>query len=216
MSTLPRITCLCLTKAGRREFLEQAAECFRVQQYAERDLLIVADSSSDVEQILMPDNLPKPISLLAVGKEKNVGQKRNMGVESASGDLIAIWDDDDYSAPHRLSMQEFQLYSNRKSVTGFTTMKFTDGSSWWEFTNSEGLVFGSSLMFKREWWQKHPFPEIHIGEDAQFSFDAFRAGELVSYPDAMDVMYASIHAGNTSKKDMRQRGWKPLPKFQWR
>ena len=41
------MTCLCLTMAGRSEFLKRAVECFPNQTYPNREMLIVADSLND-------------------------------------------------------------------------------------------------------------------------------------------------------------------------
>ena len=44
MEEQPLVTCLCLTMAGRSEFLKRAVECFARQTYPHKELLIVADS----------------------------------------------------------------------------------------------------------------------------------------------------------------------------
>lgn len=220
MNDLPLVTCLCLTTAGRDKFLYRAIDCYRLQTYSNRQLLIVADSFSDVEQSLIPSDCPKGIEVI-VGcgrKKRNIGEKRNLGCESATGsDLIAVWDDDDYSAPGRLAQQVDWMMHTGTSVTGSDSMLFTDGSLWWKFQYPEGFAAGTSLMFRRDWWQAHPFEEGNHGmrgEDGRFVTQAFEAREFLPF---CPTMYATIHPGNTSKKfPDRYPGWTRLPGFKWK
>ena len=138
------------------------------------------------------------MSVFVAAENFNIGEKRNVGCEGARGtELVAIWDDDDYSAPGRLEFQVQCLQVSQKAVIGFQIMKFTDGASWWQYRAGAGFVLGSSLCFRRDWWAAHPFSDIQIGEDVQFCDVAHSAGELAMCPD-MDLMYATIHGGNTS------------------
>lgn len=215
----PLVTCLCLTMRGRSEFLKRAAECFNRQTYRRRELLIVADSILDTEGVdlnraevvsIMPPRWFVPLRKL------NIGQKRNLGCESAVGsDLIAIWDDDDFSAPGRLAAQVLELDITRKAVTGYSAMKFTDGSNWWRFRIGEGFAIGSSLMFRRDWWETHRFDELQVGEDAGFCERAFEANQLATVPD-LNQMYATIHSGNTSPRKPEGPGWSTLQGFVWK
>jgi glycosyltransferase involved in cell wall biosynthesis len=226
---------------GRKDFLERAFGCFCNQTYPNREFLIVADSIEDVPPLIVEDleeysqqRLPYLIdphfhprqvhyssisgSLLVPSAKLNIGQKRNLGCESAQGELIAVWDDDDFSDPRRLWQQIQDLYQGEskpmKSVTGYSSMKFTDGKDWWQFSYPEGFVFGTSLMFRKAWWTKHPFKELNVGEDSGFSSEAYEADELAMVPD-LNLMYATIHEGNTSRKDPSQFPWIALPGFKW-
>jgi glycosyltransferase involved in cell wall biosynthesis len=211
MNESPLVTCLCLTMAGRKEFLKRAVECFRSQTYERRELIIAADSL---------DDLPRgwefwvDIQVIIYHEKMNVGKKRNLTCESATGHLIAIWDDDDFSSRDRLAWQVKMHQKTGKAVNGFGSMKFTDGSDWWKFTYQPGLVFGTSLLFARDWWRKHPFPEMQIGEDVVFADTAARENQLLEM-DARDLMYATIHPGNTSAKRLDQAGWVKLEGFEW-
>jgi glycosyltransferase involved in cell wall biosynthesis len=197
--------------AGRKQWLKRAVECFKAQTYANAELLIIPDTWEDVE-LLESGGFAGAISIPA--RQQNIGAKRNFGCECADSDLIAIWDDDDYSAPGRLAQQVKEIEITGKAVTGYRMMKFTDGSDWWQYRIGEGFVIGSSLMFKRSWWQQHPFPEIQIGEDAAFCQAAHDANQLAAVPD-LNLMYCSIHDGNTSKRDLTRPDYRPLPGFKW-
>lgn len=229
MNDSPLVTCLCLTMKGREKFLRRAVDCFLAQTYKNRKLIIVADSWDDLESdvqlvgrsyedmaILIPQSW-FPMLRQSNGT-LNIGQKRNLGCQSAAGsDLIAVWDDDDYSAPSRIEEQVKHLQQRGASVTAYDRMFFTDGVEWWDFDYPKGFAAGTSLCFTRDWWKSHPFDEGQygmIGEDCRFITEAHQAG--VFAPVACPQMYATIHSGNTSRKNTSEPGWRHQPGFQWK
>lgn len=216
MSDEPLVTCLCLTMAGRKWFLRRAIESFDAQTYPNRELLIVPDSWDDLNDLTLGlIDCDRPISVYVPNSKLNVGEKRNRGCESSrrSSRYIAVWDDDDVSAPERLSFQVDLLQKTGKAVTGFREMMFSDGLLWHRFSYPpRGLVFGTSLLFDRSWWAKHHFLDINVGEDSGFCEVAAADGQLVEVSDS-GLMFATIHSGNTSVKRVDQAGWEIIPGF---
>jgi O-antigen biosynthesis protein len=202
----PLVTCLCLTR-DRRSWLPQAIACFRAQTYEPRELLIVAEGQ-DVSDIV-PDE--PGITLVPLASHLIVGAKRNVGCDFACGELIAHWDDDDYSASGRLEDQVRRLLESGRAVTGYASMRFTDGTAWWIYTGPPDFVLGSSLLYRKDWWREHPFPECQIGEDSAFVAVAAAAGQLDVAAYAGDLMAATIHPGNTSLRVIIEGDmWKAL------
>src|SRR5260221_9141430 len=102
LMTDPLVTCICITR-DRRDWLPQAIRCFRAQTYRRKELLIVGDSAEDVQGIDQFEGLM--VTHLLAGNAPIIGAKRNAAIGLARGKLIAHWDDDDFSAPGRLSNQ---------------------------------------------------------------------------------------------------------------
>lgn len=203
---------------GREKFLERAIDCFRRQTYRNTELLIVPDSFFDVDGII-PENCSRFDVVIPSGPKLKIGPKRNVGCQWARGEYIAIWDDDDYSAPCRIEKQVERLQQRNSglSVTANNVMFFTDGAAWWKFDYPDGFGAGTSLAFRRHWWKDHQFDEgeyAMIGEDCRFITEAHEA--RVFAPTVHLDMYATIHPGNTSKKQPLEPGWKPLPGYVWR
>jgi hypothetical protein len=88
-------------------------------------------------------------------------------------------------------------------VTGYHSMRFTDGVSWWKYNGTPSYALGTSLLYRRDWWRLHPFQSKNIGEDNHFVNEAAAAKVLRSV-DAGVFMYATIHAGNTSPRMIGQ------------
>jgi glycosyltransferase involved in cell wall biosynthesis len=200
-----------LTK-NRREWLPHAVACYTAQTYANRELLIVADSSDDLGDIALPD-----CRVLFV--PKNVGAKRNAGCAVAAG-VIAHFDDDDHSEPGRLAGQIAKLLASGKSVTGYHTMKVTNGKDWWQYQSPtpQGAALGTSLCYTKAFWAKHRFEEIQCGQDEAFVCAAVRERQLITEPD-QDLMYFTAHSGNTSPRQLPRKtpsvSWLPLKDFSW-
>ena len=200
----PLVTCLCLTR-NRREWLPKAIACFRSQMYDSRELLIVADGEDVTDLVPVDPN----IRLIRSAPGMSIGGKRNWGCERAKGELIAHFDDDDYSAPGRLTDQVERLQKSGRAVTGYHTMRFTDGARWWVYEGKPAVTLGTSLLYRRDWQWTHPFCDVQVGEDGVFVSGAEAAGQLIAV-DAGGMMYATIHPGNTSLREPGEKHWRAL------
>lgn len=200
------MTCLCLTR-NRRQWLPIAIQCFLNQNYLWRELLIIADGQ-DVRDLVPDDDR---IQLHHIDRAAEIGEKRNFGCSLATGELIAHWDDDDFSEPGRLDDQVRRLSESGKAVTGYRSMRFVrDDGRAWQFTYPHGKVLGTSLCFRRDWWEQNKFPAIHIQEDAEFVVKAWNQQQLDDRPDDPGLMYATIHGNNTSPRDLQNACYRAL------
>jgi len=164
--------------------------------------MILADGEDVRDLVPMDDR----IRLVHLADARSIGEKRNFGCGIASGDVICHWDDDDWSEPERLADQVDRL--GDYAVSGYHSMRFSDGVGWWKYEGTKGYALGTSLCYRRSWWQAHPFEAKNVGEDNAFVSVASSAGRLISV-DAGNMMYATIHTGNTSPRMMGDN-WKPI------
>lgn len=203
----PLVTCLCLTK-NRREWLPQAIECFKLQTYEPKELLIVVDGQ-DVSD-LIPIN-DETIRLVNSPEGRfTIGEKRNFGNKHANGEIIVHWDDDDWSAPQRLADQVARLVESGKSVTGYSTVIFAGDNGRWKYIGVPNCTaVGTSLCYLKSWWSEHPFPDKHVSEDNDFAMTAAQNKQLISC-DAGEMVIASIHPGNTSPRHVEGQQWRKL------
>lgn len=208
IAALPLVTCICPTMPSRREWLPKAIACFMAQTYANRRMLIVTDGNRMEQSAVIPQD--ERISLaLDAPPGISLGAKRNLCCELAEGEIIAHFDDDDWSAPGRLADQVNRLASTGKSVTGYHSMLFMDGANWWRNANSPTVwAYDSSLCYLKSFWMRHPFSEISDGLEAEFRRAAIREREFISV-DAGDLMYATIHSENTSRRVIGE-GWESV------
>ncbi len=95
----PSISCKMITY-GRVEFLEESLHSFLIQDYpGKKELVIVNDYPLQKLVFDHPDvtiyNLDETF--------KTIGEKENYAIERCSGELIAVWDDDDVALSNHLS-----------------------------------------------------------------------------------------------------------------
>jgi glycosyltransferase involved in cell wall biosynthesis len=210
----PLVTALCLTR-NRRNWLPQSIACFLRQDYEPREMLILADGD-DVSDLIPRDT--SRVRHVHVAEGFTIGAKRNIGVRMAQGEIIATWDDDDHSEPGRMRDQTEILSHSPAMVTGYRSMRFTDGERWHLYSGNAALCLGTSLAYRRSWALEHPFEDQHIHEDLAFTLVAGQA-KVLAISQRIDLMHATIHPGNTSPRAVEESGnWAPCdpPSYAWR
>jgi hypothetical protein len=177
--------------------MPRAIQCFEAQTYPRKRLLVLYDKADDVAHDLFHDSRIEVY--LASRTKLTIGAKRNEASFLATGELIAVWDDDDVSSRTRLTDQVERLILSGKAVTGYHTLRFTNGVRWHEYCGADNYAPGTTLMYRRDWWEKHPFPDLQVGEDAAFVKAAAQEDQLIT-TNAGNHMYATVHPGNTAPK----------------
>lgn len=189
---------------SRQRWLQYAMQSWRQQTYRHKELLIISESGADRR------SLPDDVRYVEIAPGSTIGAKRNLGCELAHGEIICTWDDDDYSAPGRIVDQVERILKTGKPVTGYNPMRFTDGRTWWQYRNGhEHYGVGTSLTYRKDWWRVNRFPSLQLGEDNVFVAEARARGAIVSV-DAGDLMFATIHSGNTSPRSLTGASWRRL------
>jgi len=95
---LPFISCKCITY-GRVNLLEESIFSFLNQEYdGEKEMIIVNDYPYQTLHFEHPQ-----VKIYNLDYTFNtIGAKENFAVSKCSGDLIAVWDDDDVALPNHL------------------------------------------------------------------------------------------------------------------
>ncbi len=189
----PLISCIMPTK-NRHDFIQHAIACWMSQTWRNRELIIVDDGE--------PVELPAHYSIRYCRvPEMTIGAKRNYAVAHADGEFVAHWDDDDFSAPDRLEFQmRFMEWSTQ--AVAFSSVYFVDESKGYGWCYHDGNQYGigGSLLYRRSWAARHPFPDKSIGEDNAFIEELWRYRGFQGIPDARSYV-ARIHDRNTCKRD---------------
>lgn len=198
------VSCIMPTR-NRPAFARHALDCFLSQDHSDRELIIVDDSDA-------PSFAEKPqypnVEYVRVDKMR-LGAKRNLAINIGRGEVIAHFDDDDHSEPGRLTDQLTRLLESGKQLTGYHSMRFLNDETgeWWHYRNKwTGFALGTSLMYRREFWERHRFPVLTMGEDAILLGHAMRKHTVVT-ADANGLMWARKHAANTARKTLRGSFW---------
>jgi glycosyltransferase involved in cell wall biosynthesis len=200
---------------GRREMAARALECWRAQTWPNKELVIVDDADDpsfpDADNMAAYDLHESSIVYHLCETRLTVGAKRNLACSLASGEVIMCVDSDDWMAPERTAWQMGLLDSSGKAVTAVHSQLFqrlSDGA-WFKYHGTPMLAMGNSLAFWKHWWESHRFEDKQCGQDEQFGYVAFNAGQLNSV-DAERYIIASAWDGNTSSRSLKQSPYKPV------
>jgi len=194
MASLPLISCITPTTASRNEFLPLLLRSFFWQDYPNKELIVISE-----------DDIPLPnhpnIRLVKCKAKLSTGEKRNIGASNARGPIIAHFDSDDYSAPHRLTEMYELMRSSKKPVVGYNYMPFFNVNThviryWKPWSNAWSC--GTALVYLKSYWKTFPFENKRIGEDFTFCERAKDNNAIISISGA-NVMVALDHATNTDK-----------------
>lgn len=91
---------------NRASTIERAVRSVLAQNYANFEVIVVDDASTDdTPQILLSLNDDQRVKLLRFTQNHGVSAARNYGVEYATGALITFLDSDDEWLPEKLSVQ---------------------------------------------------------------------------------------------------------------
>ena len=192
---------------GRAVWAHQALQMFLDQSYPNKEIVIV-DDLDDRSFSVAPDFPGVKYHLIET--RKTVGEKRNIAVNGAAGQIIIHWDSDDLYSMDRIEHQVDMLLSGELDIVGYNRMTFVDEEKGKRirYTGSAYYMIGVSLCYWRHVWQDRPFPAKNVGEDNDF----FLTRNLRKATcDAGDRIIARIHSDNSFDK------WQQISKYpgQW-
>jgi len=204
---LPSVTCVMLTR-DRGALAAKAAACFLRQTYPHRRLLIY-DSGDIITPIVHPMIAHAKASRM---KGQPIGALRNAANELVTADIIAHWDDDDWSSAERLTEQVEFLTERNADAVGYTDMLFWDTreknpETWFYSLPMPGKCLGTSLLYWRKTWEQKQFRNdygrrLGTGEDTAWveglalkTHSSLRPGPR---------MVARIHGANNGRYNLRE------------
>lgn len=204
----PLVSCILPTR-GRPRFLIEAVKNFLAQDYPRKELIVVDDEDAPVGALLPED---ERIVLVRTRGRLPLGEKRNVACARARGGLIAHFDDDDWYPPHRLSAQVRAMAKRGAVIGGTSRLYFFDargGRAWLYSRPGARWVAGSTLIYRRSFWEAHPFAPVSIGEDSRFLAGVTAADALVDLREP-GLCVAMLHKSNTSPKRLTAPLWRAV------
>ena len=202
LDSAPLVSCTMPTY-NRRAFLPLTLAAFDGQDYPNREIIVVDDGTDSVEDIVAGH---PGVRYLRLPHRTTIGEKRNLACGVAKGRIIAHWDDDDWYAPDRLSLQIAPLLAGRADMTGFENLHLLelDGGQFWMVTAElhrrmfVGGVHGGSLVFWRQIYEEGiRYPEVNLAEDAMLISRSLERGKRLKPVWNHGSFVYVRHGGNT-------------------
>jgi GT2 family glycosyltransferase len=141
-------------------------------EYAHRCLARLLELEPGLEVIFVPDEAPADLDsrvrCVPSGPGRTAGEKRQLGLEHATGELIALIDDDAY--PHRSWLDVARAVFAEDAAIGAVagpTLTPADDS---ELEQLGGRVFASALVSGPERWRYVPLPARDVDDAPSVNF----------------------------------------------
>ncbi|HET6314850.1 MAG TPA: glycosyltransferase, partial [Chloroflexota bacterium] len=204
------VSCIMPTR-NRRHLVGQAIAYFLRQDYPHKELLVVDDGDDSVVD-LVPDDAR--VRYIRLDRRTPLGTKRNLACELGRGALIVHWDDDDWMAPDRLSVQVSTLLATNATVTGARDVLYyrVQAGQAWLYRGPRDVrawPVGCTLLYRRAAWAAHRFDDVDRGEDT--SFLARLAADEIHAATNSSFYVGLLHAGNTAAKNLYDCAWEARP-----
>lgn len=202
MNPGPLVSCIMPT-FNRRHFVPRAVEYFLRQDYARKQLIIVDDGSDSVQD-LVPNT--ESVIYLRLNRKILLGEKRNIAIESSTGDIILHWDDDDWYADRRISYQLSFLMKEDATLCGLGAGLYYDiaTDNFWRCQDRlhkklfYAEIIGGSLCYRRSLWGKLGkfHPRTTLAEDSFFLRKIPNHWPILKLPNQDTLVYIR-HLSNT-------------------
>jgi|WetSurMetagenome_2_1015567.scaffolds.fasta_scaffold01234_8 hypothetical protein len=214
------VSCVMPTK-DRRKFIKAAIDCYQKQLWPDKELVILDDGEDKVADCVPAND---PSIHYHTCSPHTTGEKRNMVNALAKGEIICHFDDDDWSAPKRVTDQVDFLKLTNKQVVGYSNILYWDlNRSLATFSRSHNPnhIYGLCQCYYRAYWFGHRFIPTAVASDGAFSNTAAggpsnivatptrqyediafstRAASVLAQSTRADMIVSRIHGTNVSPK----------------
>lgn len=157
----PIITALMISK-GNINLVRESYNCFVRQNYPAKRLLIVTDCTPKVLRALIElTKNNREVSILHVKDKLTLGELRNLSLKHSPSDLTIQWDDDDWFAPNRMSLQYLMLH-NKTAVLLTEQLHYFRNSNEVALIKDFSGIEGTILLNRASGFK---YPSLRAGED---------------------------------------------------
>lgn len=197
----PLVSCIMPT-ANRRRFITSALKNFIEQDYPNKELIILDDGIESIKDLIPTNQRIHYFHSKAIFK---IGEKRNQACKLANGELIMHFDDDDWYAPDWISHEVFALTNSDADIVGINQVQFfsPDQNKYWMIKNSNSKrpwLTGASLIYRKSFWENHPFKALSIGEDDDY---VRNNGAKIFAHDYYQGFISTLHSSNTNQSTIK-------------
>lgn len=200
------VVSVLLCTHNSRRFLPMVLDCYRAQDYEDRELVIIDDGDDLIADLIEDMSGVTYIHHPA----RNLAAKRNVGLRFARGEYVAHFDSDDWSGPGRISHQLGMIHLFALKVVGYS-------QAFWYDTRQQLATFaqcglwGATLCYERAWGLAHPWDEMRdTCEDAWFLDPAMKDLGALGEMSGDGHFVALAHERN-APRPFGEPGWDMIP-----
>ena len=204
------VSCIMPTY-NRQDLIPVALKCYLAQDWPDKELVVIDDGAETVRDLvkqLVPDAV-----YIHLAEKQMIGTKRNLACETAGGEVICHFDDDDWSAAGRIRDQATRLLESGKQMTGYHCITYWNGVRAYRYASPlPQYAVGTTMCYQKSFWHAHRFPAKNYAEDNALVFKARDERQLITV-DAGQMMVVRSHASCISSPErLRQNTWPEVPR----
>lgn len=203
---------------GRRHLLDIAFHNLMATDYPAEKIEWVVVEDADRSEDMASDRFINfqanysqiQLKYIPIQGNMSVGEKRNIGVEHASNDIVLFMDDDDHYPPTSFRRRVAWLTAGQRGdvkgaeACACTTIALYDlvrGVSAvnvppWKLPLG-ARVSEATLSFRKSFWRERPFGDVHVAEGEGWL--SGREGRVLEIPP-QQIIVAFSHGGNASSR----------------
>lgn len=188
----------------RSVFLTRTLRLIRAQDYSNIEIVVVDDSP---EASLSPDIVQElNVRYFFLSERKSIGEKRNLAVSNAQGEVIVHWDDDDFFRPHRISSQVQPILSGEADMTVLEHHYYLNAATKEFYTVKRASSWGphfATFVYKKSIFTESGvrYPDNSMAEDYAFAESALEKGYKILVLSNTDGKHIYVRHTNTWKID---------------
>jgi len=187
---------------NRRPFISQSIKYFQRQDYPNKELIILDEGDDKIEDII-----PNEDNIHYFYSESKIilGELRNKAISKAKGEIIIIWDDDDWYGEKRITHQISPLIKKEADLICINSEFVYDSSNdkiWSRSNKTENFspVRGTLCFQKQLWDELIKYPPLAVGEDKKFLIDCIKEGLKLKIIANQGDFVSIDHYTNTSSR----------------
>lgn len=204
-----RLVSALMPTHNRRAFVPQAIRCFQAQTHVDAELVILDDGEEGVADLIPHDD--ERVRYVGLTTRAPVARKLAWLTKLAYGDVLCLWDDDDWHGPTRI---ERQLEAIDDGDDAVLIERFyghdmpCDRVYRWNWRTLGAFADGTA-MFTRAFYDAGPaFSELerHPGQHLMNS----RPNAKIGWVEGAELYVQRLHGQNNATTHMRGYGWEPV------
>lgn len=150
------------------------------------------------------------IKYIPIEGQMSIGEKRNLGVEHTSHEIVLFMDDDDHYPHTSFRRRVAWLLCSKKRIACCTTLALYDLVHGVSAVNVPPYslplsqrISEATLTFQKSAWRERPFPAVSLAEGE--SWMEGREQEVLEHP-CQQIIVAFTHRGNSSGRRIPPAG----------
>ncbi|MEY8304346.1 glycosyltransferase [Anaerosalibacter bizertensis] len=174
-----------IVSTNRKDALNNILSNYIRQNYEKKELIIVINNNDiELEKWNKKTENIKGVKVFELDEKFSLGRCLNFGISKSKYEYIAKFDDDDYYGPKYIvdSLKKFKTINELTLMSGHMEEKYTN------------FVSGSTMIFKKEIFNKVRFSDVSIAEDVEFCRTCLRNRIKIYSGNKYHYLYIREHS----------------------